>query len=91
MTREIAHMRSFSLALESMGKPPLSIGKIAPTSKLADQFFNDSTGEGDHGEVDMRGPWNEGEPWEFVEASAFDGSKKNGELATIRSKSAPEE
>ena len=71
MTREITHMRAFSLALESMGKPPLSIGKIAPTPQLVDQFFNDSTGEGDHGEVDARGPWNEGEPWEFVESPAF--------------------
>jgi len=70
-TREITHMRAFSLALESMGKPPFSIGKIAPTPKLVDQFFNDSTGEGDHGEVDARGPWNEGEPWEFVESPAF--------------------
>jgi hypothetical protein len=42
-TREITHMRAFSLALESMGKPPFSIGNIAPTPKLVDQFFNDST------------------------------------------------
>ena len=71
MTREITHMRAFSLALESMGKPPFSIGKIAPTPRLVDQFFNDSTGEGDHGEVDARGPWNEGVPWEFVESPAL--------------------
>jgi Mn-containing catalase len=71
MTREITHMRAFTLALESMGKPPFSIGKIAPTPKLVDQFFNDSTGEGDHGEVEARGPWNEGEPWEFVESPAL--------------------
>jgi Mn-containing catalase len=71
MTREITHMRAFTLALETLGKPAFSIGKIAPTSKLVDQFFNDSTGEGDHGEVDARGPWNEGEPWELVESPAF--------------------
>jgi Mn-containing catalase len=71
MTREITHMRAFTLALDSMGKPAFSIGKIAPTPKLVDQFFNDSTGKGDHGEVDARGPWNEGEPWEFVESPAF--------------------
>jgi Mn-containing catalase len=71
MTREITHMRAFTLALESMGRPPFSIGKIAPTPKLVDQYFNDSTGEGDHGEVDSRGPWNEGKPWEYVEAPAF--------------------
>jgi Mn-containing catalase len=71
MTREITHMRAFTAALESMGKPPFSIGRIAPTPSLVDQYFNDSTGEGDHGEVDSRGPWNEGEPWEYVEAPAF--------------------
>jgi Mn-containing catalase len=70
MTREITHMRAFGLALESMGKPPLSIGRIAPTPGLVEQFFNDSTGEGDDGEIDIRGPWNEGEGWEFVEAPA---------------------
>jgi Mn-containing catalase len=71
MTREITHMRAFMIALETMGKPPLSIGRIAPTARLVDQFFNDSTGEGDHGEVDTRGPWNEGEPWEYVVAPAL--------------------
>ena len=71
MTREITHMRAFTLALESMGKPPFSIGRIAPTPKLVDQFFNDSTGEGDYGEVDARGPWNEGGAWEFVESPAI--------------------
>ena len=80
MTREITHMRAFSLALETMGKPPFSIGKIAPTPKLVDQFFNDSTGDGDHGEVDARGPWNEGEPWEFVESPAFQDLNGGGDI-----------
>ena len=71
MTREITHMRMFSLALESMGKPPFMIGKIAPTMGLVDQIFNDSSGQGDHGEIDARGPWNEGEPWQFVESPAI--------------------
>jgi Mn-containing catalase len=71
MTREITHMKAFAAALESMGKPRFAIGKIAPTAGLVDQFFNDSTGQGDHGEIDARGPWNEGEQWEFVEAPAF--------------------
>jgi Mn-containing catalase len=80
MTREITHMRAFSLALETMGKPPFSIGKIAPTPKLVDQFFNDSTGEGDHGEVDARGPWNEGEPWEFVKSPALQDLNGAGDI-----------
>jgi Mn-containing catalase len=71
MTREITHMRAFTAALESLGKPPFVIGRIAPTAGLVDQFFNDSTGEGDQGEVDARGPWNEGDQLEFVEAPAF--------------------
>ncbi|MBK5960080.1 non-heme manganese-containing catalase [Rhodoplanes elegans] len=71
MTREITHMKSFAAALDSMGKPRFSIGRIAPTEKLVDQYFNDSTGKGDHGEIDTRGPWNEGDAWEVVEAPAF--------------------
>jgi Mn-containing catalase len=71
MTREITHMKAFSLALESMGKPPFSIGRIPPTPELVTQYFNDSTGIGDRGEPDVRGPWNEGGDWELVEAPAF--------------------
>jgi Mn-containing catalase len=71
MTREITHMKAFSLALESMGKPIFSIGKRPPTPGIVDQYFNDSTGVGDRGETDARGPWNEGGTWEFVEAPAF--------------------
>ena len=71
MTREITHMKAFTAALESLGKPRFSIGKIPPTPILVDQFFNDSTGAGDDGEIDARGPWNQGGDWEFVEAPAF--------------------
>jgi len=56
MTREITHMKAFTLALESLGKDPFSIGKIAPTPGLVNQYFNDSTGTGDQGERDARGP-----------------------------------
>src|SRR5438045_4360332 len=38
MTREITHMRMFSLALESLNKPRFMIGKIPPTEGLVDQF-----------------------------------------------------
>ena len=41
------------------------------TPELVNQYFNDSTGEGDFGDQDMRGPWNNGDGWEFVEAPAF--------------------
>jgi Mn-containing catalase len=68
MTREITHMKAFMAALESMGKPMLSIGRIPPTPGLVNQFFNDSTGIGDRGEPDVRGPWNQGGDWEFVDS-----------------------
>jgi Mn-containing catalase len=71
MSREITHMKAFSAALESMGKPAFSIGRIPPTPVLVDQYFNDSTGVGDRGEPDVRGPWNEGASWQFVNAPAF--------------------
>jgi Mn-containing catalase len=71
MTREITHMKAFTLALESLGKPRYQIGQIPPTPGLVDQFFNDSTGRGEDGEVDARGPWNQGEQWTMVEAPAF--------------------
>ena len=91
MTREITHMKAFSAALESMKKPAFSIGKLAPTPGLVNQFFNDSTGVGDEGEIDTRGPWNEGGNWEFVEAPAF--QQSSGETAptadSIKAESSP--
>jgi Mn-containing catalase len=66
MTREITHVKAFAAALESMKRPAFFIGRIAPTPGLVNQFFNDSTGVGDEGEIDTRGPWNEGGDWEFL-------------------------
>ena len=60
-----------------MGKAPFSIGKIAPTPVLVDQYFNDSTGVGDDGETDARGPWNEGGDWEIVEAAQLEEGVEN--------------
>jgi Mn-containing catalase len=78
MTREITHMKAFTAALESLGKPRFSVGRIPPTPILVDQYFNDSTGAGDEGEVDARGPWNEGDTWKFVEAPAFQDLRQAG-------------
>src|SRR5580700_2955532 len=77
MTREITHMKAFTAALESMGKHPFAIGKIAPTPVLVDQYFNDSTGVGDAGETDARGPWNEGGDWEIVDSPALEQGVEN--------------
>ena len=71
MTREITHMKAFTAALESMNKPRFMIGRIPPTAGLVDQFFNDSTGVGEDGEIDARGPWNDGGDWIRVEAPAI--------------------
>jgi manganese catalase len=57
MTREITHLKAFMQALESLGKSPLSIGVIPPSPGVVDQYYNDSTGEGDDGEIDAEGPW----------------------------------
>jgi len=70
MTREITHMKAFAAALESLEKPQFSIGRIAPSAGVVNQFYNDSTGRGDMGEIDTRGPWNEGGEWEFVPSPA---------------------
>src|SRR3984957_18553668 len=77
MTREVTHLKAFSAALESMGKDPFVIGKIAPTPVLVDQYFNDSTGVGDEGETDARGPWNEGGDWEIVDSPALEQGVEN--------------
>jgi Mn-containing catalase len=57
MTREITHMKAFSAALESLEKSPFSIGRLAVTPGIVDEYFNASTGEGAEGDADMRGPW----------------------------------
>ena len=71
MTREITHMKSFMLALDSLGLPPLQIGLLPPTPGLVDQYFNDSTGEGENGAVDVVGPWNNGGAFSRVDNPAF--------------------
>ena len=55
MTREITHMKAFMAALESMGKDPLVDRQDPADAGLVDQYFNDSTGEGDAGR-DSAGP-----------------------------------
>jgi Mn-containing catalase len=69
MTREITHMKAFMVALDSMGMDPLEVGEIPPTPDLVVKFFNDSTGENEEGDQDVRGPWNEIDV-EYIEAPA---------------------
>jgi Mn-containing catalase len=89
MTREITHMKAFAAALESMKKPAFSIGKLAPTPGLVNQFFNDSTGVGDEGEIDTRGPWNEGGDWEFVQSPALQQEAGTEAPVAIKTESSP--
>lgn len=89
MTREITHMKAFAAALESMKKPAFSIGQISPTPGLVNQFFNDSTGAGDEGEIDTRGPWNEGGDWEFVASPALQQGSAGSGSAIIKTESSP--
>lgn len=71
MTREVAHQKSFEKALYAI-EPNFPTGKIPGRPEFADKYYSLSQGEGE-----ARGPWNEGEQWEFVddrdEQSAVDG------------------
>ncbi len=62
MTREIAHQKSFEKALHSI-QPNFPQGKLPGDPAFTSVYYNLSQGEGD-----LRGPWNEGPEWEFVES-----------------------
>ncbi len=74
MTREITHMKAFSAALESLEKPPFSIGRLAVTPGIVDEYYNGSTGTGDEGDSDLTGPWQTSFGLHPVE-SEFNGGK----------------
>lgn len=61
MTREVAHQKSFEKALYAM-EPNFPAGKLVGLPAFADKYYDMSQGEGD-----ARGPWNEGEQWEFID------------------------
>jgi len=60
MTREIAHQKSFEKALHSI-QPNFPQGKLPGVPEYTSVYFNMSSGD------DVRGPWNQGAEWEFVE------------------------
>ena len=82
MTREITHMKAFTAALESLGKDQFSIGNVPPTPGLVDEYFNDSTGGGDEGETDARGPWNEGGNWRIVDSPELEQGVEGNQART---------
>jgi len=61
MTREVAHQKAFEKALYSI-EPNFPPGKLPGVPEFRNKYFNLSVGDGD-----MRGPWNQGEQWEFVD------------------------
>ncbi len=60
MTREIAHQLSFEKALHAI-QPNFPQGKLPGMPEFTNKYFNMS------GEPNVRGPWNQGSEWEYVE------------------------
>ena len=77
MTREIAHQLSFEKALHSI-QPNFPQGKLPGMPEFTQVYYNMSQGA-----QSLRGPWNQGEGWEFVEnpQPAVDGGDG---LATVQ-------
>ena len=77
MTREIAYPLSFEKALHSI-QPNFPQGKLPGMPEFTQVYYNMSQGA-----ESMRGPWNQGEEWEFVESPqpAVDGGDG---LATVQ-------
>ncbi|AWK85627.1 manganese catalase family protein [Azospirillum thermophilum] len=73
MTREVAHQKMFEKALYSIDNnfPP---GKMPGMPQYTDKYYNMSQGDGD-----ARGPWNQGEQWEFVDVAFGQGPVSGGE------------
>jgi Mn-containing catalase len=61
MTREVAHQKSFEKALYSI-EPNFPPGKLPGVPEFTDKYYDMSQGEGE-----ARGPWNQGEQWEYVQ------------------------
>ena len=76
MTREITHMKAFMRRWRAWAKPRSSIGQIPPTPGLVDQYFNDSTGQGDEGEVDATRPLEPGERLEIRRGARVPGASQ---------------
>jgi Mn-containing catalase len=78
MTREIAHQKSFEKALYAI-TPNFPPGKLPGDPRFANTYFNMSQGPGE-----ARGPWNQGENWDFVsdreKQAAVDGGTGEAEV-----------
>jgi Mn-containing catalase len=79
MTREVAHQKSFEKALYSI-TPNFPPGKLPGMPDFTDKYYDMSQGEGN-----LRGSWNQGEQWEFVEDRELQAAVDGGDgLATVK-------
>jgi Mn-containing catalase len=62
MTREVAHQKSFEKALYAI-EPNFPSGKLPGRPEFADKYYDMSQSD----DQEVRGPWNQGEQWEFVD------------------------
>ena len=92
MTREITHMKAFTAALDSLGKDRFIIGLLPPTPGIVDEYYNDSTGNGNVGK-DGVGKWIGMYGLKVAETPAFieaiDKSIMDGENSAHKSSSTP--
>ncbi len=83
MTREVAHQKSFEKALYAI-EPNFPPGKLPGEPQYADKYYDMSQGDGN-----VRGPWNEGEQWEYVDdrkkQMAVDGGDGSASVALKKS------
>lgn len=79
MTREVAHQKAFEKALYSI-QPNFPPGKLPAVEQFASVYYNMSQGPGDE-----RGPWNQGDLWDYVtapdELAAVDGGDGDAQVA----------
>lgn len=73
MTREIAHQKSFEKALYAIegNFPP---GKLPGDPAFDSKYYNVSQGDGD-----ARGPWNDGDAWQYVSESGWPAAVDGGD------------
>lgn len=78
MTREVAHQKSFEKALYTI-EPNFPPGKLPGDPRFSDTYFNMSQGG-----PERRGPWNQGDQWNYVSAreeqQAVDGGTGDGSV-----------
>jgi Mn-containing catalase len=77
MTREIAHQKSFEKALYAI-EPNFPPGKTPGLKQFTDKYFNLSKGG------DVRGPWNQGDQWEFIDDSDMEKSASGDGGASVK-------